>query len=53
LTSSTPGSSSSIDPRASSIVTVDGTINLRAGGGQFLAAGVNEWIDANRLPAIA
>lgn len=46
------GVSSSVDPRASSIVTVDGTINLRVGGGQFLAAGVNEWIDANRLPAI-
>jgi hypothetical protein len=47
------GSASSIDPRASQIVTVDGTVNLRAGSGQFFAAGVNEWISANRLPAIA
>ena len=45
--------SGSIDPRATSIVTVDGTVNLRAAFGQFSAVGVNEWVAANRLPCIA
>jgi hypothetical protein len=45
--------SGGIDPRAESIVTVDGTVRLRAGGGQFWAPGVNEWVTANRIPAIA
>lgn len=45
------GGTSSIDPRAESIVTVDGTIRLRTAG-QFTAAGVDAWIEANRMPAV-
>lgn len=44
---------SGIDPRAETIITVDGTIRLRNGSGPFSALGVNEWINANRIPAIA
>lgn len=44
---------SGIDPRAESIITVDGTVRLRAAAGQFSAVGVNEWIAANRIPSIA
>lgn len=44
---------SGIDPRAESIITVDGTVRLRSNAGQFAAAGVNEWITANRLPMLA
>jgi hypothetical protein len=48
-----PASASGIDPRAESIVTVDGTVRLRANDGQFSALGVNEWVRANRRMAIA
>jgi hypothetical protein len=47
------GGSSSIDPRAESIITVDGTVRLRAGAGQFAAVGVNEWVAANRMIPVA
>jgi hypothetical protein len=43
------GGTGSIDPRAESIITVDGTIRLRTGG-QFPTAGVDAWIEANRMP---
>jgi len=45
--------SSGIDPRAESIVTVDGTVRLRANNGQFSVLGVNEWVRANRRIAVA
>lgn len=44
---------SGIDPRAESIVTVDGTVRLRTSSGLFSALGVNEWVAANRLPLSA
>lgn len=47
------GASGAIDPRATRVVTVDGEISLRSGGDRFTAAGVSEWIAANRLPLIA
>jgi hypothetical protein len=47
------GGSGSIDPRAESIITVDGTVRLRASAGQFAAVGVNEWVAANRMVPVA
>lgn len=47
------GSEGSIDPRAESIITVDGTVRLRSSVGQFSAVGVNEWAQANRLIPVA
>lgn len=47
------GSTSGVDPRAESIVTVDGTVRLRAADGEFAAPGVNEWVSANRIPMVA
>jgi hypothetical protein len=44
--------STGIDPRATSIITVDGTVSLRSAVGQFSAVGVNEWVGANRIPAV-
>ncbi len=40
--------SGSIDPRAESVITDDGTIRLRSGG-LFANAVVNDWVEANRL----
>jgi hypothetical protein len=48
-----PDTTSGIDPRAESVITVDGTVKLRASDGQFSALGVNEWVRANRRIAIA
>jgi hypothetical protein len=45
------GGTGSIDPRAESIATVDGTIRLRTGG-RFPTAGIDAWVDANRIPVI-
>lgn len=46
------GTTGSIDPRAESIITDDGTIRLRSGDGPFTAPGVNAWVSSNRLPVI-
>jgi len=43
------GGGGTIDPRAESIVTVDGTVRLRTDG-QFPTAGIDAWIEANRIP---
>lgn len=48
-----PDTTSGIDPRAESVITVDGTVKLRASSGQFSALGVNEWVRANRRIALA
>lgn len=49
------GGVGSIDSRAETIVTVDGTIRLRGGGSGslFTAAGVDSWVQANREVSIA
>lgn len=48
------GGTGSIDPRAERLITDDGTIVYGStSGGQFRAAGVNEWVAANRLPVVA
>lgn len=47
------GQLGSIDPRAESIITDDGTIRLRTGDGSFTAPGVNAWVESNRLTVIA
>lgn len=53
LSKISPVTASGIDPRAESIVTVDGTVRLRSIDGQFSVMGVNEWVRANRRIAIA
>lgn len=48
------GGAGTVDPRAERLITDDGTIVYGStSGGQFRAAGVNEWVLANRLPVVA
>lgn len=44
--------SGSIDPRAESIVTVDGTIRLRSDDGVFSNPIAAAWVNSNRIPVV-
>lgn len=43
---------SGIDPRAESIVTVDGTIRLRTDDGGFTNPIASAWVNSNRIPRV-
>jgi hypothetical protein len=47
------GTGGGIDPRAESVVTVDGTVRLRASTGTLLSATAADWVQANRLLVVA
>jgi hypothetical protein len=47
------GAGGGIDPRAESVVTVDGTVRLRASTGTLLSASAADWMQANRLLVVA
>ena len=42
-----------IDPRAESVVTVDGTIRLRSSATTLLSATTADWVQANKLRVLA
>jgi hypothetical protein len=47
------GAGGGIDPRAESVVTVDGTVRLRSSTGTLLSATAADWVQANRLISVA